>query len=64
MNHGRASEGDPMRATHSEWLAAEIQEAIDDPCPSVAHDEVMAIMEAEIAAVGAKPAMAARCSDR
>lgn len=31
------------------WLAAETQAAIDDPRPSIPHEEVMAEMEAEIA---------------
>jgi len=50
-NRGRA---DAMREAHeaaayNQWLAAEIQEAIDDPRPSVPHDEVMARMDARIA---------------
>lgn len=60
-NRGRA---DAMRKAHqaaayTEWLAAEIQEAIDDPRPSIPHDEVMARMNARIArhkAAGAKRA--------
>lgn len=49
-NRGRA---DAMRKAHqaaayTEWLAAEIQEAIDDPRPSIPHDEVMARMDARI----------------
>jgi hypothetical protein len=46
-------------AAYNQWLAAEIQESIDDPRPSVPHDEVMARMDARIAhqnAVGAKRA--------
>lgn len=35
--------------SYEAWLAAEIQEAIDDPRPSVPHDEVMARMDARIA---------------
>lgn len=31
------------------WLASEIQESIDDPRPSVPHDEVMSRMDARIA---------------
>ena len=34
---------------YTRWLAAEIQAAIDDPRPSIPHEEVMAEMEAEIA---------------
>lgn len=59
-NRGRA---EAMRKAHqaaaySEWLATEIQEAIDDPRPSIAHDAVMAEMDADIAALEAehKPA--------
>ncbi|HRO58205.1 MAG TPA: hypothetical protein PK177_03405 [Burkholderiaceae bacterium] len=44
-------------AAYNDWLAAEIQEAIDDPRPSIPHDEVMARMDARIdqhKAAGAK----------
>lgn len=34
---------------HTAWLAAEIQAAIDDPRPSIPHEEVMARMDAQIA---------------
>lgn len=45
---------DAMREAHeaaaySQWLSAEIQEAIDDPRSSISHDEVMARMDACIA---------------
>ncbi len=46
-------------AAFNQRLAADIQEAIDDPRPSVPHDEVMARMDARIArykAAGAKRA--------
>lgn len=46
-------------AAYNQWLAAEIQEAIDDPRPSVPHDEVMARMDTRLArqkAAGAKRA--------
>lgn len=36
-------------AAWNAWLAAEIQEAIDDPRPSIPHEEVMARMDARIA---------------
>lgn len=36
-------------AAYTEWLAAEIQESIDDPRSSIPHDEVMARMDARIA---------------
>lgn len=50
-NRGRAK---AMRQAHeaaayNQWLATEIQEAIDDPTPSVPHEEVMARMDARIA---------------
>ena len=34
---------------YNAWLAAEIQEAIDDPRPSIPHEEVMARMDAQLA---------------
>lgn len=34
---------------HTAWLDAEIQAAIDDPRPSIPHEEVMARMDAQIA---------------
>ena len=37
------------RDAYTRWLAAEIQAAVDDPRPSIPHEEVMAEMEAEIA---------------
>ena len=45
-------------AAYNEWLAAEIQEAVDDPRPNLSHDEVMALIEADVAAPTAarKPA--------
>lgn len=36
-------------AAYNEWLATEVQEAIDDPRPSIPHDDVMARMSARIA---------------
>lgn len=33
---------------YSRWLAAEIQAAIDDPRPSIPHEEVLTAMEAKI----------------
>lgn len=49
-NRGRA---EAMRKAHqaaawSEWLAAEIREAIDDTRPNLSHDEVMAEMDADV----------------
>ncbi len=34
---------------YAKWLAAEIQESLDDPRPSIPHDEVMARMDDRIA---------------
>ncbi|HRF30069.1 MAG TPA: hypothetical protein PLM02_05610 [Azonexus sp.] len=55
-NRGRA---DAMRGAHeaaayNQWLASEIQASIDDPRPSIPHDEVMAEMDADIAALPKK----------
>lgn len=52
-NRGRA---EAMRKAHqaaaySVWLAGELREAVQDPGPSVSHDEVMAGMDAEMAAL-------------
>lgn len=54
MTHSRQSRADAMREAHeaaayNQWLAAEIQEAINDPRSSIPHDEVMARMDARIA---------------
>ena len=38
-------------AAYNQWLSTEIQEAIDDPRPSLPHDEVMTEMDAEISAM-------------
>jgi hypothetical protein len=45
-------------AAYSDWLAAEIQAAIDDPRPSLTHDDIMAEMDTDINAMvsGQKPA--------
>jgi hypothetical protein len=53
---GHRGRAEAMRKAHqaaacSEWLAAEIQDAIDDPRPNLSHDEVMAEMDADLAAV-------------
>ncbi len=55
-NRGRAV---AMREAHeaaayNQWLADEIQASIDDPRPNIPHDEVMAEMEADIAALPKK----------
>ena len=54
MSRSRQNCADAMREAHeaaayNQWVAAEIQEAIDDPRPSIPHDEVMARMDARIA---------------
>ncbi|MBS7325199.1 MAG: antitoxin [Thiopseudomonas sp.] len=54
MSRSRQNRADAMREAHeaaayNQWLAAEIQEAIDDPRSSIPHDEVMAQMDARIA---------------
>jgi hypothetical protein len=41
-------------AAYNQWLAGEIQASIDDPRPSIPHDEVMAEMDADIAALPKK----------
>jgi len=56
MSRSRSSQAEAMRtahqaAAHNRWLAAEIQESLDDPRPSVPHDEAMAAMDAEIDAI-------------
>lgn len=48
-NRGQALRKAHEAAAYNEWLAAEIQEAIDDPRPSLPHDEVMSRMDARIA---------------
>lgn len=65
MSRSRASQAEAMRtahqaAAHNRWLAAEIQDALDDPRPSLPHDEVLAAMDAEIDAVERKRAGSAR----
>ncbi|MFA5521464.1 MAG: hypothetical protein WCY98_04625 [Castellaniella sp.] len=54
MSRSRESRAEAMREAHeaaayNQWLAAEIQKSIDDPRPSIPHDEVMARMDARIA---------------
>lgn len=40
-------------AAYGKWLAAEIEASINDPRPSIPHDEVMAEMDADMAALPA-----------
>ena len=56
MSQSRQNRAQAMREAHeaaayTKWLAAEIQESIDDPRQSISHDEVMAEMDADIAAL-------------
>lgn len=58
LSHSRASRAQAMREAHvaaayTKQLAAEIQESLDDPRPSLSHDEVMADMDADLAALPA-----------
>lgn len=58
MSQSRQNRAQAMREAHeaaayTKWLAAEIQESIDDPRPSIPHNEVMAEMDADIAALPA-----------
>ena len=55
-NRGRANamRGAHEAAAYNQWLAGEIQASIDDPRPSIPHDEVMAEMDADIAALPKK----------
>lgn len=59
MTRSRQGRSAAMREAHeavayNQWLAAEIQASIDDPRPSIPHDEVMAEMNADIAALPKK----------
>ncbi|MBL0094369.1 MAG: hypothetical protein IPP50_20025 [Piscinibacter sp.] len=62
MSPRNASQAELMRsghqtAAHNRWLAAEIQDALDDPRPSLPLEEAMAGMEAEIDAIEREPAI-------
>ncbi len=59
VTQNRDSRAQAMRQAHeaaayNQWLAGEIQASIDDPRPSIPHDEVMAEMDADIAALPKK----------
>ena len=59
VTQNRDSRAQAMRQAHeaaayNSWLAGEIQASIDDPRPSIPHDEVMAEMDADIAALPKK----------
>ncbi len=54
VTQNRDSRARAMRQAHeaaayNQWLAGEIQASIDDPRPSIPHDEVMSEMDADIA---------------
>lgn len=56
VTQSRESRAQAMREAHeaaayNNWLASEIQASIDDRRPNLAHDEVMAEMDADIAAL-------------
>lgn len=56
VTQNRDSRAQAMRkareaAAYNQWLAGEIQASIDDPRPSIPHDEVIAEMDADIAAL-------------
>ena len=59
VTQNRDSRAQAMRQAHeaaayNQWLAGEIQASIDDPRPNLSHDEVMAEMDADIAALPKK----------
>ena len=59
VTQNRDSRAQAMRQAHeaaayNQCLAGEIQASIDDPRPSIPHDEVMAEMDADIAALPKK----------
>ena len=59
VTQSRESRAQAMREAHeaaayNNWLASEIQTSIDDRRPNLKHDEVMAEMDADIAALPAK----------
>ncbi|WP_297481497.1 hypothetical protein [Ferrovum sp.] len=59
VTQNRDSRAQAMRQAHeaaayNQWLAGEIQASIDDPRLSIPHDEVMAEMDSDIAALPKK----------
>ena len=59
VTQNRDSRAQAMRQAHeavayNQWLASEIHASIDDPRPNIPHDEVMAEMDADIAALPKK----------
>ena len=56
MTRSRQNRAEAMRTAHeaaayNQWLAAEVQASIDDPRPSIPHDEVTVGMDADIASL-------------
>jgi len=56
MRNSQGSQVEPVgldhrTAAHLRWIAAEIQDALDDPRPSLPHEEVTATMDAVIDAM-------------
>lgn len=47
-------ETEEQAADYDRWFRVKVQESIDDPRPSIPHDQVMAEMEAIIAEAEAK----------
>ena len=54
----KAQDGEANANAYNQWLAAEIEEAIDDPLPSIPHDVVMARRNTKIADALAMPGIA------
>lgn len=54
LNRAQAMRGAHEAAAYNQWLAGEIQASIDDPRPSIPHEDVMAEMDADIAALPKK----------
>ena len=50
-NRARALRKAHKAAAYNEWLAAEIQQSIDDPRPNISHNDAMAEMNADMAAL-------------
>ncbi|MDP3091942.1 MAG: hypothetical protein Q8N04_14785 [Nitrospira sp.] len=48
-NRAEAMRGAHEAAAYNQWLAAEIQASIDDPRPSLPHDDVLADLDADLA---------------
>lgn len=56
---GGRGRGEALRKAHkasayADWLSAEIQSALDDPRANIAHDDVLAEIDADIARLEAK----------